>query len=108
MIPNTNQISEYGLLSWYFDENEMQGFPFGENVIIWPQEFNVEVDNYFKKCLDWWIEVKEEDQSYSMYTVFEVTEFQAREFIRAAHEQKWGIGSRCYAMVAGKFSCGQD
>lgn len=108
MKTNARQITEYGILACYFSETEIGGYPFGENLIVWPQELNEEVSNYFSKCFDWWVEVKEEDQSYSTYTVFEVTSSQAREFIRAANEHKWGLGSHCYAMVDGQFKWGRD
>jgi hypothetical protein len=101
MKPSLLQNSEFDIVQSYFSRLH-------DNAIIWPQELNSEVNNYFEKCFDWWLEVKEEDQSYSDYTVFTVTESQALEFIRAANEQKWGLGSHCYAMVDGNFKWGRD
>ncbi len=102
MTPSLLQNSEVDLVKSYFSRI------YWGNVIIWPQELNVEISNYFEKCFDWWVKVGEEQQSYSMYTVFHATESQAKEFIRAANEHKWGLGSHCYAMVDGQFKWGRD
>ena len=106
MTPTTyNQIHEIALMRAFF---KSEPFFKGETLIVWPQELNVEISDYFKGLLRWWVEVKEDEQFQSMYTVFNVTVNQAREFLIAAHDDKWGIGASCFVFMDGDLSWGRD
>lgn len=99
------QIHELALVRSFF-----KGEPFfkDKTLIIWHQSFNVEVSNYFEKCFDWWVKVEEDDQGQSEYTVFEVTVDQTRDFLGAAHDEKWGIGSCCFVFENNELYWGRD
>lgn len=98
-----DQIHEYDILKNFFCQEKFKD----KVLIIWPQECNCEVHTHFKE-LGWWQEVAEDEQYFSVYSVFEVSLDQAREFLTRAHDAKWGIGGNCFAWVDNQLSWGRD